>query len=169
MLTALLFHSPPLDHPKVSVHQRVVAKVIDILIMVGLATLPIYPVGPLLGFVYSLMADGMSFGPFRGQSVGKRLMKIRVIRIPGEGPIAPLPAASPGNYKDSLVRNAPVGVATFFAIIPIWGWLILLLIGLPLMLLEIYLMTSVQAGHRLGDFMAGTEVVESGVPRSQKR
>ena len=52
-------------------------------------------------------------------------------------------------------------MATFFAIIPIWGWLILALIGVPLMLMEIYLMLSVETGHRLGDVMGDTEVIQA--------
>ena len=66
----------------------------------------------------------------------------------------------PANARDSVYRNAPVGVATFFALIPVWGWLILCLIGVPLMLMEVYLMVSVETGHRLGDVMGDTEVIE---------
>lgn len=129
---------------------RVAAKMIDLLLVGAIGLLVFYPIGPLLGFAYSLLGDGFRFGPFEGQSVGKRLLNIRVInRI----------TKKPANFKDSALRNAPVGVATFFSIIPIWGWLILLLIGLPLMLMEIYLMLSVETGHRLGDVMGETEVV----------
>src|SRR5690242_113154 len=114
-------------HSKVGVTNRVVAKIIDLLLVFFLAvTLP-YPVGPLLGFFYSLLGDGMSFGPFRGQSIGKKIMKLQVVHIVTQ---------KPANFKDSALRNTPVGVATFFAIIPIWGWLILALIGMPLMAME---------------------------------
>ena len=58
-----------------------------------------------------------------------------------------------------MIRNAPVGVATFFAIIPVWGWLILLLVGIPLLLIEGYLMFRVESRQRLGDVMADTEVI----------
>jgi uncharacterized RDD family membrane protein YckC len=95
----------------------------------------------------------MNFGPFQGQSVGKKLMKLQVINTIQKSPAA---------WKDSVLRNTPVGIATFFAIIPIWGWLILGIIGIPLMVMEIYLMVTVETGHRLGDVMGDTEVVELG-------
>jgi uncharacterized RDD family membrane protein YckC len=137
---------------KVSVMNRVAAKVIDILVFVTLAVALPYPLGPLAGFAYTLFADGMNFGAFRGQSVGKKIMRLRVIHIQRR---------RPASFRDSALRNAPVGVATFFAIIPLWGWLILGLLGLPLMAMEIYLMLSVETGHRLGDVMGDTEVIEA--------
>jgi uncharacterized membrane protein len=137
-------------HGKVHVINRVVAKMIDVLLIITAGAVLAYPLGPLVGFLYSLLADGMNFGPFRGQSVGKRLMKLQVVST-----VRGRRAAS---FRDSMLRNAPVGVATFFAIIPVWGWLILGLIGIPLMVMEVYLMISVETGHRLGDVMGDTEV-----------
>jgi uncharacterized RDD family membrane protein YckC len=136
---------------KASVTNRVIAKVLDLVIVMALAAIVIWPVGPLLGFLYSIFGDGMNFGPFRGQSIGKRALNLQVVnRLTGR----------PANLRDSGFRNAPVGVATFFAIIPVWGWVILALVGLPLMGIEIYLMLRVDTGHRLGDVMGDTEVVE---------
>ena len=136
---------------KVSVVNRVIAKSIDIFIIFILAAILPYPVGPLLGFFYSIFGDGMNFGAFRGQSVGKKLIRLQVRSTITK---------KPGTWRESAIRNTPVGVATFFGIIPIWGWLILGLIGIPLMVMEIYLMLSVETGHRLGDVMGDTEVVE---------
>lgn len=138
---------------KVGVFNRVVAKVIDLVIVIALGALVKYPFGPFVGFFYSIAADGMNFGPFSGQSVGKRFSGLRVISLSRQ---------APASLRDSLIRNAPVGVATFFAIIPVWGWLILGLIGVPLMIMEIYLMIRAPLGQRLGDVMAETEVVEVG-------
>ncbi|MEO7164873.1 MAG: RDD family protein, partial [Bdellovibrionia bacterium] len=135
---------------KASVVNRVIAKVIDILIVFALAVSLPYRIGPLLGFLYSLLADGFNRGVFHSQSVGKKLMKLQVISTITK---------KPANWKESVLRNTPVGVATFFSLIPIWGWLILALIGIPLMLMEIYLMLRVDTGHRLGDVMGDTEVV----------
>lgn len=139
------------ESSKVRVLNRVVAKLMDLLLVIVMGILLPRPLGPLLGFTYSLIADGMSFGPFRGQSVGKRLMGLRVIQVYTQ---------KSATLRDSVLRNSPVGVATFFAIIPLWGWLILVLIGLPLMIMEIYLMVTVETGHRLGDVMGDTEVIE---------
>ena len=137
---------------KASVVNRVVAKLIDIAFLMALAVVLPYPVGPFAGFFYSLVADGMGLkGKFEGQSVGKKIMGLRVMSVP---------RGQPASLRESVLRNAPVGVATFFAIIPLWGWLILGLIGLPLMVMEIYLMMSVETGHRLGDVLGDTEVVD---------
>ncbi len=149
MLFAVLSLATP-QH-KVRVANRVAAKMIDLLAMALMVAILPYPFGPLIGFAYSICGDGMNFGPFAGQSLGKKAMKLQVVQIVGR---------EPANFKDSALRNAPVGVATFFAIIPIWGWLILALIGIPLMLMEIYLMLTVESGHRLGDVMGDTEVTE---------
>jgi uncharacterized RDD family membrane protein YckC len=141
-------HSGP--SAKVSVVNRVIAKLIDLAIVFLLVGF-VYPVGPLLGFLYSVCADGIGVGGLQGQSIGKKLLRLQVVHTPDR---------RPATFRDSVLRNAPVGVATFFGIIPVWGWLILGLIGLPLMVMEIYLMISVETGHRLGDVMGDTEVVE---------
>jgi uncharacterized RDD family membrane protein YckC len=137
---------------RIPVSHRIVAKSLDFVFVVALATLLPYPLGPLTGFLYSLFGDGIRSGPFVGQSVGKKLVGLRVInRKTGE----------PAGPRESLFRNAPVGVATFFSIIPIWGWIILTLLGFPLLVLEVYLMFTVEEGHRLGDVMGDTEVVSA--------
>lgn len=136
---------------KFSVAQRVAAKLLDLLLAGIIAGLVPWPVGPLVGFAYSLLGDGLMGMGFNGQSVGKRLMGLRVVRSADSSPI---------RYKDSVVRNLPVGVATFFAIIPFWGWIICVLVGVPLMLIEITLMLRMQGETRLGDIMASTRVLE---------
>ena len=130
---------------------RVVAKIIDLLIVMAAAAILPVVVGPLLGFFYSLLADGIHYGPFQSQSIGKKLLGLRVMSVPRD---------APANWRDSMIRNAPVGVATFFAIIPVWGWIILILVGLPLMAIEVYLMFRTEQITRLGDLMADTEVIE---------
>jgi uncharacterized RDD family membrane protein YckC len=135
--------------------RRVFAKFVDLFLVMTVAAVVINPLGPLLGFAYSLLSDGLPFKGFEGQSLGKKLFGLRVVSTRGMG--------APGlrlSYRDSVFRNAPVGVATFFALIPIWGWAILALIGFPLMVVEIYLLVRAPRGQRLGDVMADTEVVE---------
>jgi hypothetical protein len=136
---------------KVSVLNRVIAKSIDVLLVFLIAAVLPYPVGPLVGFAYSLLADGINAKKLQGQSIGKKIMSLRVINTVTK---------KPADFRDSILRNTPVGIATFFAIIPVWGWLILALVGIPLMVMEVYLMLSVETGHRLGDVMGDTEVIE---------
>ena len=130
---------------KTSTTTRVFAKLIDIFTVLILAAIVPYPAGPFAGFAYSLFCDG-----FSGRSLGKRFFKLQFVRIKNERSATP---------RDSLIRNIPVGVATFFSLIPVWGWFILALVGIPLMIMEIYLMSTVKTGHRLGDVMADTEVI----------
>ena len=138
--------------------RRVGAKFIDLAVVMIVAAM-YYPVGPLLGFLYSLFADALPVKGFSGQSLGKKLLRLRAVSLRPGGRVGAYgqPAL---RLRDSLFRNAPVGVATFFALIPIWGWAILALIGFPLMIVEIYLLVRAPRGQRLGDVMADTEVVE---------
>jgi len=151
MLAFSILSTDAMSRSHATLVNRVVAKSIDIGIVFTLALILPHPLGPLLGFAYSLLADGINRGAFKGQSVGKKLMKLQVVHQS---------TRKPATFRESALRNAPVGVATFFAIIPFWGWIILALIGLPLMLVEIYLMARVEAGHRLGDVMGDTEVID---------
>jgi hypothetical protein len=140
---------------RVSVLNRVFAKGVDFLCLVVVSIVLPFPLGPFVGFFYSIFADGMPIPGWQGQSVGKRLFHLKAISVKRGG--------EPCTWRESVVRNAPVGVATFFALIPIWGWLIVMLLGVPLLVIEVYLMLTVEKGHRLGDVMGDTEVIE--IPR----
>lgn len=146
-----------IDSSRAQPVRRVLAKFVDLFVVMFTSAVVIYPLGPLLGFLYSLVADALPFKGFAGQSLGKKLFKLKVISTK---PGAQISANSKLTYRESIYRNAPVGVATFFALIPIWGWAILALIGFPLMIVEIYLLIRAPRGQRLGDVMADTEVVE---------
>jgi hypothetical protein len=65
------------------------------------------------------------------------------------------------HLKNVALRNLPVGVATFFQIIPVLGWILLVFIGVPLMAFEIWLMIRIPGSHRLGDVLGDTEVVSA--------
>ncbi len=130
---------------------RILAKMIDLAVVFLAAIILPAVIGPLIGFAYSLWGDALHVGQFHSQSLGKKLFRLRVVQM--EDPAKPITA------KQSAIRNSPVGLATFFAIIPVWGWVILFLVGVPLMALEIYLMLRADAGYRLGDVMGDTQVV----------
>jgi uncharacterized RDD family membrane protein YckC len=87
-----------------------------------------------------------------GQSLGKRLVKLKVMSQKRAG--------EPCTLQESMLRNSPVAVFTFFALIPFWGWLIVLLVGIPLLALEVYFMLTAEKGRRIGDLLGETEVTE---------
>ena len=141
--------------PKEIALPRIFAKMVDLLVVFALGGILPYPLGPMAGFLYSLVADGLKLGKVHGQSLGKKLFKLKVEEVHENEP------RKPCSLRASCLRNAPVGVATFFGIIPFWGWIILGLLGIPLMAIEVYLMVRVDKGRRLGDVMGDTEVVPS--------
>ncbi|MDD0852434.1 RDD family protein [Halobacteriovorax sp. GB3] len=123
---------------------RLIAKAIDLFIVLVLSLF--YPVGLILAIVYLCVSDSLQ----NGQSVGKRFMGFSVISLED---------GSPCSVKQSIVRNLPIIVPLAFAIIPFWGWVISLVIGIPLLVLEVYLLQKLDSGHRLGDVMADTTVM----------
>ncbi len=133
-----------------SLQKRLFAKFIDLLVVLILGFAIPRGVGSILGFLYSLVADGLPIHSLRGQSIGKKFLKIKV--IDEEGQLA--------RMRVSVIRNAPVGIVTFLMIIPFMGWILSLLIGIPFVLIEVSLITRADRHQRLGDVMAESEVVD---------
>ena len=125
---------------------RLVGKAIDLIIVIALASV-LYPAGPLAAFLYILVGDGFQ----QGRSLGKRIVGLRVVNtITGK----------PADFKDSIVRNSTVAVPVLFFMIPVLGWALWILIGIPILVIEVYLMTRLDQHARLGDTMADTQVLE---------
>lgn len=140
-----------LETRKASFLNRVLAKIIDIVIfaLIVLVFQMIWNVlGLVLGLAYILMIDSLS----GGRSIGKKMMGLWVIDTSGEGPIMPV---------KSLIRNLPLGVFALFASLPPWGWILAVLIGIPLILVELYLMYTLESGKRVGDVLADTKVLDA--------
>ena len=129
---------------------RILAKLIDLIIVLFLGFAIRGGVGSVLGFLYSICADGMPFHKLQAQSIGKHLLGLRVISQKGESAL-----------KSSVIRNAPVGLVTFLMIIPFWGWILSLLVGIPLGAYEISMIMRNSKHQRLGDEMAETVVVKN--------
>jgi hypothetical protein len=136
-----------------SPQKRLFAKLIDLGLVLFLGLVIRGGAGSVLGFLYSIFADTFSFKKIQGQSLGKRILKIRVVS--GHEPHTRI-----SRMKTSVVRNAPVGIVTFLMIIPVWGWILSLLIGIPLFLIELSLMIKADRHQRLGDVMAESVVLD---------
>jgi len=103
--------------------------------------------------LYSIFADAISFKSVQGQSLGKKILRIRVASGSGK-------QTRIARLRTSVLRNAPVGIVTFLMILPFWGWILSLLIGIPLFLIELSLMMKAERHQRLGDVMAESVVLD---------
>lgn len=124
---------------------RLIAKAIDLFIA-AILILPFYPLGVFLAIAYMIFSDSIQ----NGQSIGKKFIGFSVVSVKD---------GKPCTLKQSAIRNLPIIVPIFFMIIPFWGWFISVIIGLPLIMLEVYLLLSLDSGYRMGDVMADTTVV----------
>lgn len=75
------------DYPKASLLSRLIAVLIDSVIISILSVLLVIP-----GLLYALLKDGMC----GGRSIGKKLMGLRVIEVN---------SGQPCSYKDSVIRQ----------------------------------------------------------------
>jgi uncharacterized RDD family membrane protein YckC len=131
-------------HPKAVILHRVIAKLIDFLLIAVMKQL-FPPVGLYISITYLLIADGL----FNGKSIGKQLVGLQTT-IPQRNKQA--------SFRESIIRNFPLLIAYLFLLfIPIVGWVLFsMLIGL-----ELLLMIGNEKGLRIGDELAHTQVVDS--------
>ena len=130
---------------KASVLKRVLARMVDGLVAWALA-LVLPPVGILVGLMYLAVADGVQ----KGQSLGKMVFGLEVVTSDG----------APCDLKSSIYRNIPFELALLFLAVPLLGWILLIIAGLPILLVELWLVIADHNGSRLGDRIAGTTVIE---------
>lgn len=130
------------DFPKADVIHRFIAKFIDFLIVAAFARL-IPPVGFYVGMTYLLIADGL----IEGQSLGKWLIGLRALRFD---------SGAAASFRESILRNIPFALAYLSLIIPYIGWLL----GGAIVLVEALLVIGNLQGHRIGDEIAKTQVID---------
>ena len=130
---------------KASVLKRVMARIVDLLIAWVLA-LFLPPAGVIAGMVYLAVADGLQ----KGQSLGKMVFGLDVVK----------PDGSPCDLRSSIYRNIPFVLMYLFFALGFFGWILLVIVGLPILLIELWLIYVDDKGERLGDRIADTNVVE---------
>ncbi len=139
---------------KADTGKRVVAAVIDCIVAAILNAVP--TIGGLVAAAYWLLRDGLDITFMDRRSIGKRVMKLRPVRLDGR----------PVDIETSARRNwmfALGGIVWFLKYIFILGWLLIgpvLLAAIVLGIYELYRVITDPQGRRLGDAMAGTKVVE---------
>ncbi len=132
----------PEDTAKAGLLLRAIAKLVDFII-IALAIKAVPQVGYFAGLAYLLISDGL----FDGRSLGKKIIRLKVIS-PETG--------NPGTFRDSMVRNITFAFSLLLYKIPLLGWIFALLITV----LEFLLVLGNEEGMRLGDDLANTKVVE---------
>ena len=131
-------------YPKAQVLNRGIAKLIDLFIVAAASQMPV-PVGFLGGLAYILIADGFS----GGRSIGKRLIGLQTV-LPDRREAA--------GFRESIIRNLPFVVAQAAFAVPYVGWLV----SAVIIVFEAVLILGNEQGRRLGDEVAGTQVLDVG-------
>ncbi|MFO0754607.1 MAG: RDD family protein [Thermodesulfovibrionales bacterium] len=112
-------------------------------LLIAAAMQAVPQVGYFAGVVYLLISDGL----FDGRSVGKRIIRLKVISVPGE---------NSGTFRDSMIRNSTLAVPLLLYQIPLFGWIFVA----AALALEFLLLLGNEEGMRLGDDLAQTKVIE---------
>lgn len=136
------------DHPdqqeleRAKILNRIIARIIDFII-IGILLEAVPRVGFFAGLLYLLIADGL----FDGRSVGKRLIRLRIVH--GEG-------KQLCGFRESIIRNFPFAIGYILMALPLVGFIFpILVVGF-----ETLLMLGSERGLRLGDELAKTMVIE---------
>jgi len=124
---------------------RIYAKLIDFAIAIFI-TLLFYPIGTIFSFIFLSIIDSAH----NGESVGKKILGFRVIKIQD---------GKPCGIKESVIRNSLISFPFLFLAFPIWGWILFILLILPTLTLEIYFIMQLDSFYRLGDVISETTVI----------
>lgn len=131
-------------YPKAQVLNRFIARLIDLFIVAAAAG-AIDPVGFLAGLAYILVGDGFA----GGRSIGKRLIGLQTI-LPDRREAA--------GFRESIIRNVPFAAAQVAFAVPYVGWIL----SAAIVAIEAVLIIGNEQGRRLGDELAGTQVLDAG-------
>lgn len=139
---------------KADLSKRIIAVVIDAVVAFVVGMIPL--VGGLIGAAYWLVRDGLEVEFLDRRSLGKKVMKLRPVRLDGQ----------PMDIQTSVKRNwmfSLGGIVQILMFIPILGWLMIIpvaIVAMVLGLIELYKVLTDAQGRRMGDSMAGTVVIE---------
>ncbi len=139
---------------KADLTKRFVAALIDGLLAGGVSILPF--IGGIIGAAYILLRDGLELEFMDRRSIGKKLLKLRPVRLDGQ----------PMDVATSVKRNLPLcigAVGGIFWIIPLLGWILAILlgiVGLIVAIIELVMVLTDPEGRRMGDKFGATRVVE---------
>ena len=133
---------------KADLVKRFIAALIDSVLASVVALIPV--VGGIVGAAYILVKDGLELEFMDRRSIGKKLMKLRPVRLDGGSM----------DITTSLQRNWPLAIGSILSIIPFLGWIAAIIIAPIIAIIELVLVLTDPGGRRLGDKLAGTKVIE---------
>lgn len=136
-------------YPKAESLPRLLARLTDFMLAALLPMVAGEP-GGILAVLYLLFADGI----LRGQSPGKKLLGIKVIHVGYR---------RDADFRESALRNFPFALAMLLCLSPTWGELLALAASAAVTTMESERVVSDKLGLRLGDLLAGTQVVDTKV------
>jgi hypothetical protein len=131
-----------IHYPKAKVLNRFIARLIDLLFVAALFEIS-SRIGFVAGITYLLFADGFS----EGKSLGKWLIGLQTF-VPVNQSVC--------TFKESIIRNSPVAAGYLLFFVPYVGWIF----TAAILIFEGLLVIGNEHGLRLGDEMAGTQVLE---------
>jgi uncharacterized RDD family membrane protein YckC len=140
-------------YPKAGLLARGVGRSADLIVSLAFSAL-FHEVGVLAGLLYLLVADAL----WHGQSIGKKIAGTRAVHVPDR---------TPAGLKESMLRNLPFALAFLFYSVPLIGWLLFFVVGLPVIGFEGYMVYSDALGIRIGDIFADTQVIDGKVVAGQ--
>lgn len=133
---------------KADLGKRIIAALIDGVIAGVAGFIPV--IGGLAGAAYMLVRDGLEIDFMDQRSLGKKVMKLRPVRIDGQ----------PMDLVTSVKRNIPFAIGPLIMVVPILGWVIGPIVALVIGIVEIILVVTDDEGRRMGDRLAETKVIE---------
>jgi uncharacterized RDD family membrane protein YckC len=138
----------PTTTAKADLTKRFIAALIDNVLASLVSAIPV--VGGIVGAAYILVKDGLDFEFMDKRSLGKKLMKLRPVRLDGQAM----------DLNTSIRRNWPLAIGSILSIIPLLGWIIAIPVSLVIGIIELVLVLTDAEGRRMGDKLAGTKVIE---------
>lgn len=133
---------------KADLGKRFVAALIDGVISFVVGFIPV--IGGLVGAAYMLVRDGLELDFMDQRSLGKKVMKLRPVRLDGQ----------PVDIMTSIKRNIPFAIGPVIMIIPVLGWVIGPIVALLIGIIEAILVLTDADGRRIGDRVGETQVIE---------
>ena len=139
---------------KADLGKRAVAAIIDGVISGVIGFIPI--IGGLVGTAYMVLRDGLEFEFMDQRYIGKKLMKLRPVRLDG-GTV---------DIETSIKRNWMFGLGALIQVlrfIPVVWILLIPIVGVAALvigIMEIVFVLKDEEGRRWGDNIANTKVIE---------